>query len=66
MSEQARKQAFLDALATLHRAFGFQCVATLEAEQLGPVLQVRPGIDVAPIPGWTPPAPVPEGEEPST
>lgn len=55
MTLEEREQRYRDGLRDLERRCGLRLEAVVQHETLGPVLQIRPGLRVVPIPDWSPP-----------
>lgn len=54
MTEEQRKQAFLEGYNELVKELGFQLVSQVYYEQMGTALLTRPQLSVVPIEGWQP------------
>lgn len=53
MTQEERKQKFIDAYNALIKQYGFAVSAWPEPRQLGPVVQIEIRADVQPVQGWT-------------
>lgn len=53
MSEEERRAAFMMALQAISQQYGVEVRVSLQTEQLGPVVQVRPVLNLVVIEGWS-------------
>lgn len=56
MTEEERRDAFIQAVNEAAKKYGFMIEPGIQTEQLGQAVLAKPIATIAPIPGWQPPS----------